>query len=108
MCLSYCSLEYYQSSMRIQEKSPPYYVIFCRVFLSTPSLSSTPILLRKESLAPENDVGEGGGLVPFHPPPLPPVSTALYIPTLFVLVSQTPISINKPMIEINLFLFYLT
>ena len=107
MCLSYCSLEYYQSSMRIQEKSPPYYVIFCRVFLSTPSLSSTPILLRKESLAPENDVGEGGCWCPSSPP-LPPVSTALYIPTLFVLVSQTPISINKPMIEINLFLFYLT
>ena len=107
MCLSYCSLEYYQSSMRIQEKSPPYYVIFCRVFLSTPSLSSTPILLRKESLAPENDVG-GGGAGALPPPPLPPVSTALYIPTLFVLVSQTPISINKPMIEINLFLFYLT
>ena len=50
----------------------------------------------------------GGGAGARPPPPLPPVSTALYIPTLFVLVSQTPISINKPMIEINLFLFYLT
>ena len=76
MCFSYGSLEYYQSSMRIQEKSPPYYVIFCRVFLSTPSLSSTPILLRKESLAPENDGGRRGMLVPFLTPP-PPVSKAV-------------------------------
>ena len=60
--------------MRIQEKSPPYYVIFCRVFLSTPSLSSTPILLRKESRAPENDGGMGGGAGAL---PSPSVSTAL-------------------------------
>ena len=92
MCLSYCSLEYYQSSMRIQEKSPPYYAIFCRVFLSTPSLSSTPILLRKESLAPENDVGEGGVLVPFLPPPLPSVYGPIHSHSFRVGVSNTHIN----------------
>ena len=92
MCLSYCSLEYYQSSMRIQEKSPPYYVIFCRVFLSTPSLSSTPILLRKESLAPENDVGEGEVLVPFLPPPPPSVYGPIHSHSFRVGVSNTHIN----------------
>ena len=96
MCLSYCSLEYYQSSMRIQEKSPPYYVIFCRIFLSTPSLSSTPILLRKESLAPENEGGGGGGggggAGALPPPPPPSVYGPIHSHSFRVGVSNTHIN----------------
>ena len=80
---------------------------FVGFFCLLPPYRLLRFYLEKKVLLQKMMWGRGGaGALP--PPPLPPVSTALYIPTLFVLVSQTPISINKPMIEINLFLFYLT
>ena len=80
---------------------------FVGFFCLLPPYRLLRFYLEKKVLLQKMMWGRGGaGALP--PPPPPPVSTALYIPTLFVLVSQTPISINKPMIEINLFLFYLT